>query len=70
MALLAVRVSFDGYGCCTPAEIARMPERDSAALLAMVAAGTVEEAEPILRRYFRQVSGTLWADALEHHELL
>lgn len=41
-AVFAVRVSFDGYGCCTtPPAIGRMSAADSATLLATVAEGAV-----------------------------
>lgn len=67
----AVRVSFDGFGCCrTPPDIARMSAADSAALLAMVDRDALREAEPILRRYFRRIRDVVWADALERHDLL
>jgi len=70
--LFAVRVSFDGYGCCrAPADVGRMNLRDSVALLAMVDAGTIlPDAEPTLRRYFRENRDTFWADALTRHDLL
>lgn len=69
--LYAVRVSFDGFGCCTtPADIARMTVQDSAALLGMVERGSLEGAEAILRRYFRRVRDVVWEDALERHDLL
>lgn len=66
----AVRVSFDGFGSCTPAEIARMDATDSVDLLAMVESGELAGAERILRRYFQQVRDVIWADALERHDLL
>jgi hypothetical protein len=66
-----VRVSFDGFGCChVPADVARMSARDSEALLAMVEAGAIDGAEPILRAYFRQIRDAVWSDALERHDLL
>ena len=68
----AVRVSYDGFGCCdAPANIGRMSVRDSEALLAMVARAAVDaSAEPILRAYFRDNRDLLWSDALERHGLL
>lgn len=63
--LYLVRISFDGYGCCTaPAEIGRLSELDSQAVL------DPQVAEPILRAYFQRHRDVLWADALEEHGLL
>ena len=67
----AVRVSFDGYGCCTvPADIGRMSATDSAALLRMVQEKSMALADPLLRRYFRQIASHLWPDALEKYALV
>jgi hypothetical protein len=68
----AVRVSFDGYGCCTaPADVARMNPRDSEHLLAMVQRGSLEPtAASVLRTYFDQIRSVIWSDALEHHGLI
>jgi hypothetical protein len=70
--LFAVRVSFDGFGCChTPADIGRMNERDSHALLSSLERGEVsKEAEKALRTYFGENAAFLWSDALEHHDLI
>ena len=70
--IFAVRVSFDGYGCCpAPADVGRMNAQDSAALLAMVEHRALHaSAASILRSYFRQNRGASWRDALEHHRLL
>jgi hypothetical protein len=70
--IFAVRVSFDGYGCChAPAEVGRMGVRDSALLLAMVQRGSVDAAAAdILRAYFQQNRDAFWSDALAHHGLL
>jgi hypothetical protein len=68
----AVRVSFDGYGCCdAPADIGRMTVHDSDALLAMVQQGAIEDAAAhVLRAYFQQNRESLWSDALAYHGLL
>jgi hypothetical protein len=68
----AVRVSYDGYGCCNaPADIGRMSVRDSEVLLAMVEQGSIDaSAEPVLRAYFRDNRDVLWRDALTHHALV
>lgn len=70
--LFAVRVSYDGFGCChAPADIGRMNTPDSKALLAMAEAGVFDDsAERILRSYFRHNRDVLWIDALEQHDLL
>jgi hypothetical protein len=66
-----VRISYDGFGCChAPADIERMSSADSAALLAMVAAASLDDAGQLLRRYFRHTKDVLWPDALERHDLL
>jgi hypothetical protein len=70
--VFAVRVSFDGYGCCTaPADIGRMEADDSAALMSMVKRDSIDaEGAEVLRRYFRQNRDALWSDALAHHDLM
>ena len=70
--VFAVRVSFDGYGCChAPENVGRMNERDSAAMLTMVEAESIDsEAEAILRRYFHENRDAFWSDALADHGLL
>jgi hypothetical protein len=67
----AVRVSFDGYGCCDAIGIGRMSAADSELLLAMVKKGSFDgSAASILRTYFQQNRDSLWRDALEEHDLL
>lgn len=69
----AVRVSFDGYGCCdAPSDIRRMNPKDSLALLQMVSAQSfdIEIADPLLRRYFNEIAPQLWDDALRDHDLI
>jgi hypothetical protein len=68
----AVRVSFDGFGCCAaPADIGRMNATDSERLLTMVERGVVDAtASSLLQTYFRQNRHALWADALAVHALL
>lgn len=70
--VFAVRVSFDGYGCChAPADIGRMSARDSESLRAMVEQGSLQPgAEQLLRSYFQQNRDAFWSDALEYHGLL
>jgi hypothetical protein len=69
--VFAVRVSFDGYGCCEPAHARLMSQPDSEALLDMVQQGSIDPAAgPILRAYFRENRHVFWNDALEDHGLL
>lgn len=73
--VFAVRVSFDGYGCCDSPTVGRMSMHDSEALLAMVQRGSIDEtdaraATKILRAYFQQNRDALWSDALVEHRLL
>jgi hypothetical protein len=74
--VFAVRVSFDGYGCCdAPTDVGRMSMRDSEALLAMMQQGSIDEtdattATKILRAYFEQNRDAFWSDALLEHRLL
>ena len=71
--VFAVRVSFDGYGCCTtPESVGRMTAQDSQALLAMVAAGLldVDAADRVLSQYFEENRQVIWEDALRDHGLL
>jgi hypothetical protein len=70
--VFAVRVSFDGYGCChAPVDVGRMSVRDSEALLAMAQQGSIHAAAAqALRAYFQQDRDAFWSDALTHHGLL
>jgi hypothetical protein len=71
--VFAVRVSFDGFGCCTAGGRAtKMDQHDSRALLAMVKVGDrgIAGAEMILRDYFRANCHVFWKDALQRHQLL
>jgi hypothetical protein len=70
--VFAVRVSFDGYGCCqAPADVGRMSASDSELLLAMVQRGAIDAtASPLLRAYFDQNRDAFWTDALVDHGLV
>lgn len=67
--LLIIRISFDGYGCCTPdpADIRPMQIDDSAELIGrmgddeLLNTGVVRA---ILRRYFEAHRNIIWEDAL------
>lgn len=67
--VFAVRVSFDGYGCCdAPTDVGQMRMHDSDALLAMVTQGSIEAtAADVLHAYFQQNRDAFWSDALAHH---
>jgi hypothetical protein len=68
----AVRVSFDGYGCCHAAvDVGRMSARDTEQLLEMVQRRSFgASADRLLRDYFNENRDAFWADALAHHDLL
>jgi hypothetical protein len=70
--VFALRVSFDGYGCChAPADVGRMSAHDSDLLLAMVKAGSIDVgAADVLRAYFQQNRDAFWSDALTSHGLI
>jgi hypothetical protein len=71
--VLLRRISFDGFGCCTPPEtIRRMAIDHSRTLLEAVARRKIDDpkVELILRAYFRENAGILWSDALSTHELV
>ena len=70
--VFAVRVSFDGYGCCdAPANVGRMDAHDSDALLAMVKQGSIDaRASDVLRAYFQENRHAFWSDALADHGLV
>jgi hypothetical protein len=71
--VFAVRVSFDGFGCClAPAAVGRMNARDSRMLVVMVEHGDIDTVAvaPALRAYFQANRDVLWSDALAHHGLV
>jgi hypothetical protein len=70
--VFAVRVSFDGYGCCdAPANVGRMSLHDSEMLLAMVQQGSIHaDAAKTLHAYFQQNRDAFWSEALAHHGLV
>ena len=68
-----VRISFDGYGCCTTdADITSMSADDSTLLAAFISCNDVdnEATRDILRRYLDANRNRLWCDALVEHDLL
>jgi len=69
--VVAVRVSFDGFGCCYAPDASKMNPRDSAVLTAMVERGAVDPAaESALRIYFKNNCDVIWNAALEKHDLI
>lgn len=69
-----VRISFDGFGCCTldAKSVTRMTRSESEAICNMATARSVDvaRAEPILRRHFAENQAIIWADALKEHDLI
>jgi hypothetical protein len=68
-----VRISFDGYGCCsTEGKAAKMPVDESHTLVGLVNNDDVnrDEVREILYGYFEQNQRVIWRDALKEHELL
>jgi len=71
--IYAVRISFDGYGCCrTTDAIGKMTSAHSFQLLDMVHQDEldIERLDEILRQYFEENKHIIWANALEDHGLL
>jgi hypothetical protein len=67
------RISFDGYGCCTPkTPVSKMSACDSRLLLEAIADGGLGDArvEELLQRYFRENKDLIWSDSLAAHDLL
>ncbi len=67
--LILVRISFDGYGCCTPtaADVVPMPAGDSRELIDSIASDESLDSDRIrstLRSYFEAHRDVLWEDAL------
>jgi hypothetical protein len=68
-----VRISFDGYGCCTTdGKVTRVPLDESRKLVKLVNTDDVnrDEIREILYRYFDQNKNVIWRDALVEHQLL
>jgi len=71
--IFLVRISFDGYGCCsTAANIQKMSLDDSLALTKLVETDDVDrdEVREILGRYFQLNDDVIWRAALEEHALI
>lgn len=68
-----VRISFDGFGCCTTdGKVTRLPPDESYTLVELVKTDDVnrDEIREILYRYFDRNKNVIWRDALTEHELL
>lgn len=72
--LSLLRISFDGFGCCTPErrDVIPMSRADSALLLEHVADENLgaDEVSEVLVRYFEQHRSVIWEDELIAHELV
>ena len=73
--LYLVRISYDGYGCCTldpKIEIGRIDKEKSESLIMQIEANDFEslEAAKIIKEYFRKNKKLLWEDALKDHDLI
>lgn len=68
-----LRISFDGYGCCTTeGEVTKMSASDSAAITRSIACDSENSdlVRNILYRYFFENRDVIWKDALVEHQLL
>jgi hypothetical protein len=65
-----LRISFDGYGCCS-GDFTKLNPEDSGLLLDAVGRNAVArpEIQILLRAYFAANKGLIWSDALESHGL-
>ena len=67
--LYLLRISFDGYGCCTPDHdaVTSMSARDSQDLIERMGSDELldtDHVRTLLRRYFEAHRAVLWEDAL------
>ena len=68
-----IRISFDGYGCCTPpVPVEPLSTEDSASILLAVESSEFElyNSAEILANYFLGISSVIWKDALEEYSLI
>jgi hypothetical protein len=68
-----LRISFDGYGCCSTMGKARpMNQTDSKRFVSLIERNSVTSVEfnNIVSKYFRENSDVIWKDALIEHGLL
>jgi hypothetical protein len=67
-----LRISFDGYGCCTTDAARRMSQEDSCNLIKWMESDDVDHdgIRAVLLNYFRENSDLIWEDALLDHHLL
>ena len=67
------RISFDGYGCCEPAQqTVAMRAEDMQNFISMINDGTVDQARmyKIIRKTLADNSRLLWVDALKEYGFL
>ena len=73
--LFLLRISFDGFGCCTPdrVDVKPMDMADSRSLIDQVESdeelGT-DETRALLRRYFETHRNVIWEEALIEYGLV
>ena len=72
--LYIVRISFDGYGCCTinPKKTKKLNSKKSKKLIRIIEENKLAtpEASQILSTYFYENRELLWEDALNEHYLI
>ncbi|HQU90754.1 MAG TPA: hypothetical protein PLK77_00580 [Pyrinomonadaceae bacterium] len=71
--IFLLRISFDGYGCCTTAEFGRiMSSEGSEEFVRLIESDQVNvpEMRSILSAFFKENSDVIWKDALLETTLL
>ncbi len=66
------RISFDGFGCCeTEGRCSKMSPSDSTTLINSIREKDVnrQPVRDILCRYLAENASSIWADALDEHQL-
>ena len=71
--IFLIRISFDGYGCCSLEEQRRkMNAEESRRLIEWIESDNVnhDAMSAVLIKYFDENKDVIWGDALADHELL
>ena len=73
--LYILRISYDGYGCCTldsKIKIGKIDKIKSESVINQIEANNFESLEmiQIIREYFQENKEFLWEDALKDHDLI
>lgn len=73
--LYLLRISFDGYGCCTPEEEVSLLDHETTNKLIKAFESNEFESQTsyiseVLKEYFTRNKQYLWEDALIEHELI